>query len=239
MKNLIKTEFRKIFMAPYFLASFLSILLSPVLAFIMMSLSPNSFMLGDFNKVNILLLSVVASKLFFPFIAMSLIQVGHGLAGLKSAFLMPNNRLKIIFSKVLMAFLWMCALIIFSIILVIVIELILFRDLEIVSIVATSYESYLKIIIYAFPIQVVAMFMTLVIGNIMLPVILFALVMIGGYFVQLTLKLSYLPSAIPAYIMGVDRPFVHINIAFMINYGLGIVFFIFLSYLLIHQDYID
>lgn len=239
MRNLIRIEFTKIVKTTYFLASFLAILTLPMLSLMLMMLRPSGFVLGDFNKLNILLLSLVVSKTIFPLVAMSLVQVGHGLAGLKSIFLTPLSRTKIVLSKVVMSLIWTSILVGFSMIMVIFVEILLFRDMAIVGIVIQSFKTYIMVVLYTFPIQMVSMLLTLYMGNMVLPAVVFLGIMIFDYIIHILYKASFLPSAIPAYLSGASGSYAYLNIGIGIHVGMGFLALVLLTYVLIHQDYMD
>ncbi|MBN2794969.1 MAG: ABC transporter permease [Clostridia bacterium] len=239
MNNLIKIEFKKIVKTTYFLASFLIMGILPMVSLMLLLLQPTGFVSGDFNRLNILLMALVMSKTVFPIIAMSLIQIGHGLSGLKSIYLTPINRGKIIMSKVWMAFIWMTILIIFSIAIVVIIELILFRNMKVFGLVLHTLKIYGYIALYSFVFQLVGMVLTLIIGNILVPSLILISYMICEYGLQLQYMISFLPGAIPAYLSGVSGAYPMINTAIFVHVGIGLVALVFLLIKLIHQDYLD
>lgn len=239
MNNLIKIEFKKIVKTTYFLSSFLIMAILPMVSLMLLLLQPSGFVSGDFNRLNILLMALVLSKTVFPIIAMSLIQIGHGLSGLKSIYLTPINRGKIVLSKVWMAFIWMTILIVFAIAIVVIIELILFRNMKVFGLVFHSLKVYGYIALYSFVFQLVGMVLTLFIGNILVPSLILTGYMILEYGLQLQFMKSYLPGAIPAYLSGVTGTYPLIKTAITVHIIIGLVALVFLLMKLIHQDYLD
>lgn len=239
MRYLIQIEFRKIVKTTYFLGSFLAVLMSPIVALLLMTINPTGMVIGDFNKINIFLLATVGSKTLFPMIAMSLLQVGHGMASIKSAFLTPVSRTKVVLSKVLMSFIWMIVLIAASILMIAILEIFLFRDMTIVRAIFSTIPVYLKIALYAFPIQIIAMILTLLVRNMLVPALFFATTVVSDYMVQLTMKYSFLPSAIPVWLSGVSRDYPNLQAAFIIQGTLGVLALIVLHYMMVHRSYVD
>jgi ABC-type transport system involved in multi-copper enzyme maturation permease subunit len=239
MNQLIKIEFKKIVKTTYFIGSFLAMIILPLISLVLLLLKPSGFVSGDFNRLNILLMALVMSKSIFPLVAMSLVQVGNGLAGLKSVYLTPISRWKIIISKILMAFIWMLILIAFGIALVIIIEVILFKNMHIISLVISSLKVYGQIALYSFGFQVIGMILTIELGNILVPSLMMIAYMLLEYGIQLQYMKSYLPGAIPAYLSGVTGVYPNIHIAFIIHFVIAFIGLVYILSKLMHQDYIE
>ena len=113
MLQLLLNEFQKIRRTKIFYISFLVMLLAPMLSLILMSIKATRFAIGDFNGINILLLSLIGSRTIFPAIAMYLVKLEYDFSGYKSSFVTPISRTKLMFSKVVVALIWMILMIIF------------------------------------------------------------------------------------------------------------------------------
>lgn len=238
MINLIKIEFIKIKKTRLFIASFLSMILSPIISLLIMSIEPKGFVLGDFNKINIVLLSLIGTRTVFPLISMSVIKMGNGIDGIKSSFLTPVSRKKLLLSKIIFAFLWMCILVLFSVCMVIVTELFLFKDMSIMTMVVTSQKDYFLILLYALPLQIIAMMLSILFNNMLVPTLLFVGMIMSGYILQLYNQLPFMPGVIPRYISGNLPEDGYITIAFIFSTLFGVVAYELLGYLVKNKDYI-
>jgi len=236
--NLIKYEFKKAIKANYILASFLAMLLSPLFSLLIMSLDSRGFQLGDFNQINLILLGLIGSKTLFPLLGMLLIKTEYDQDGLIGIFVTPINRVKLLLSKVLTAIIWSTLLIVFSSVLVVIVELILFKDVDIFYLVQGYAMNYLMIIAFVIPYIIIGMLLSLVTKHVVIPVLFFIIMIISGYLMQLFSPTPYLPSAIPEYISEIPHENPMVLISFILLYAVGLLAFVILRYVFKYKDYL-
>lgn len=234
--SLIKYEFLKISKSNYFIGSMLIVLLSPLFSLLWMSLNPRGFVLGDFNEMNIMLLSLIGSKTLFPMTGMLLIKIEYDQKGWVGAFVTPTERSRILMAKIVVAMLWSIFLVFFSMLIVIITEVILFNDLNIISLVFRDNLSYYMMILYVVPYIVIGMTVSFFLEHIVMPLIGFVALIFIGYFTQLFYESLYLPSALPKFIMSLEwhRDF---GMAYFLLYIIGFIALIMLWRGIYHKDY--
>ncbi|MBI9012578.1 MAG: ABC transporter permease [Clostridiales bacterium] len=236
--NLIKYEFKKAIKANYIIASVLAMLLSPLFSLLIMSLDSKGFQLGDFNQINLILLGLIGSKTLFPLLGMLLIKTEYDQDGLIGIFVTPIHRAKLLLAKVVTAIMWSMLLVVFSAVLVVIVELILFKDIDIFYLVQDYTLNYLMVIAYVIPYIVIGMLLSFVMSHVIVPTILFALMIMSGYLMQLFNPIPYFPSAIPEYISEIPQTTHKVFIPFLVLYTIGALAFIILRYVFKYKDYI-
>lgn len=239
MLHLIKNEFIKIKRNKVFHISFFIVALSPMFSFFIMSLSPHDFVRGDFNIINIILLSLVGSRTIFPVIAMTLVKLEYDISGYGSTFVTPIRRSKVILAKAFTALIWMIMLIVISIILVIASEVIVFGDFEIKTLLISTLNSYFYLIVYAFPIQIFGMLLTFILNSVLIPSILFGSFIIIEYFIRISGSLNFTPCFIPEFISGSLEFSTEIIVAFSMIVIFGLLSLFLLNYLIREKDFLN
>jgi len=234
---LIKYEFKKAVKANYVSASLVVMLLMPLFSLLLMTLDSRGFQQGDFNQINLILLGLVGSKTIFPLVGMFLIKTELEQDGLIGIFVTPINRLKLLVSKIFAAIIWSVCLIVFSAIVVIIVELILFKDLNIFYLVKNQMLNYIVLIFYVIPYIIIGMMFSFVMNHVIMPMIIFIIIIVTGYLMQLFNPIYYLPSAIPEYISDLPKESGSMTIAFILLYGLGVLSFLILQYIFKNKDY--
>lgn len=237
MLSMIRNEIIKVRRTQFFYASFLFMLLSPVFSLLLMSVETNGFIMGDFNRLNILLLSLVGTRTIIPVIGMYLIKLELDQGGFHSNFLAPVNRSKFLLAKIITAMLWSVLLLVFSAVCVVGTELVLFKDFQIIKLLIVDLRSYLYIFFYGISIQMLGMLLTFVLQNIIYPIILFLGFIILGYIIQLFDYLEYLPSILPEYIIGVEVEIHHVVIAWVMVLMTFVISYMLLNLMIITRDY--
>lgn len=236
--NLIKYEFKKAIKANYFIASFLTMLLLPLFSLLIMSLDSKGFQLGDFNQINLILLGLIGSKTLFPLLGMILIKTEYDQDGLIGMFVTPVHRVKLLLAKVVTTIIWSMLLIVFSAVLVVIVELILFKDIDIFYLVQDYTLNYLLVMAYVIPYIIIGMLLSFVMTHVAVPTFLFILMIISGYLTQLFNPIPYLPSAIPEYISEIPQTSHKVIIPLLVLYTIGALSFIILRYVFKHKDYL-
>lgn len=212
-------------------------LLMPLFSLLLMTLDSRGFQQGDFNQINLILLGLVGSKTIFPLVGMFLMKTELEQDGLIGTFVTPINRFKLLISKIVTAVIWSVCLIVFSAIVVIIVELILFKDLNIFYLVKNQMVNYLILILYVMPYIIIGMMFSFVMNHVIMPMFIFVIIIVSGYLLQLFNPIYYLPSAIPEYISDLPKEQGSMVIAFIILYVLATLSFIILQYVFKNKDY--
>lgn len=239
MLQLLINEFQKIRRTKVFYISFLVMLLAPMFSIILMSIESTKLVIGDFNGVNILLLSLIGSRTIFPAVAMYLVKLEYDFAGFKSNFVTPISRTKLMFSKVLLALIWMILMIVFSILIVILLEIVLFKELEITMTIMSSLKNYLLIIVYTLPIQIFAMLLTFLLKNVIIPLLLISTYAVVEYIFIIIGDVGFTPTILPAFISGNMDFSLNVSYAFWIIFAFGCASLFLLYYFVENRDFIN
>lgn len=202
-----------------------------------MTLDSSGFRLGDFNQINLVILSLVGSKTIFPLVGMFLIKTEYEQDGLIGTFVTPMFRINLLISKIVTAVLWSISLIVFSALLVIVVELILFKDLNIFYVVKDHVINYVLLIVYVVPYIIIGMFLSYVLSHVLMPMIVFIVLIVGGYLTQLFNSVAYMPSAIPEYIAELPKDLSLMVLPFIFLYVFALLIFLMFRYLFMNKDY--
>ncbi len=233
---LLRYELKKINKANYLIGSFMVMLLSPIFSLLLMSLNPHGFILGDFNKMNLIFLSLIGSKLIFPLTAMIMIKLEYDHKGWIGIFVTPKKRESLLIIKLFVSILWSILLVVFSLVVVLITELVLFGDMNVLNMINETAFSYVCLLVYMIPFIVFGMLLTFVMKQTVVPMIVMSFMVVIGYFMQLFNESLYLPSAIPKFISnGVMTS--SIVLAYILLYAFGIVSFVVLRYVFRNKDY--
>ncbi|MCH4886779.1 hypothetical protein EZV73_04325 [Acidaminobacter sp. JC074] len=233
--NLFRYELKKLSSANYLVASFLVMLLVPLITLLWISLNPRAFLLGDFNKMNLIFLGLIGTKTIFPMTGMLLMKVEYDSNGFISAFVSPLERRKLFLIKFVIASVWSVLLILFSVLVVIVTEVILFNDLSIIGLIISQIDAYFYLILYTIPFIVFGMFLAYAFKHTIIPLIGMSVTIVTGYLMQLFNKNLYLPSAIPEFILSPYRE-AKINTAYLILYTFGILTVLLMDRMIYKRD---
>ncbi len=234
--NLLKFELKKLSKTNYLIASFLIMLLIPLITLLWMSLNPRGFILGDFNQMNLTFLGLIGCRTIFPMTGMLMMKVEYDNNGWISAFVTPLERRKLLFLKLIISIIWSALIIVFSILVVIVTEVILFNDLSIAGLIAEHISSYVYLMIYLVPFIIIGMFLSFLFSHTIIPIICLSLTIFIGYMTQLFNKNLYLPSAIPEFILSPYTDY-KIGIAYMILYVLSFAVILLMERVIYLKDY--
>jgi len=148
-----------------------------------MSLNPRGFILGDFNQMNLIFLGLIGSRTIFPMTGMLLMKVEYDNNGWISAFVTPLERRRLLFLKLFISIIWSGLIIVFSILVVIVTEVILFYDLSIVGLIAEHISSYVYLMVYLIPFIIFGMFLSFLLSHTIIPIIGLSLTIFVGYMI--------------------------------------------------------
>lgn len=234
--KLIKYEFKKMRKANYFIGSFLAVLLSPALSLLLLSFHPRGFAIGDFNRMNLMLMSLIGSKVLFPLTGILLIKVEFDQGGWTGLFVTPQQRHKMLNIKIMVSILWSLMLLVFSVLVSLTTEMLLFNDVKVIGMMTQSISSYIHLFIYIIPHLIIGMMLSFLTKHTVIPVILLGITSVIGYFFQLFNKTLYIPSAIPEFIsnhsVGQD-----VSSAYLMLYYIGGIALITFRLLFKNKDY--
>jgi hypothetical protein len=194
-------EFKKLKRTHFYWISYLAIGMMPILLFFFNRIGGITFRPSDLNKINLLLLSSVHTKITFPFIILLLAKMDGGVKGIKSGLYLPLRKDLLILSKLYFSFIWMVGLVIFSMLLNTFLGWFIFNTNEVWYEIMSNFLDYGIIILLAFSFQCLALFVYYLIDHYILTLVIFIMSLFVSYGLQLFRDFKFLSSYLSKYFL--------------------------------------
>ncbi len=196
MIQLLINEFVKIRKAKIFYFSFILIALSPLFSLLILSLDGMHAVIGDYNGINIMFISLIASRTLFPIISMFLVKLEYDNLACESIFITPINRSKFVIAKSIISFIWLIAQVLFSILLVMLCKYYVLGQIDVLSVILKTLPNYFLLVVYCFQIQLFIMLITYIFRSNIISSIVLIIFTLLEYFASVFIDISYIPAIV-------------------------------------------